>query len=82
MTRAENAGNMTALDLLCSLDHVPMTMHGNLPRKASNSDLRRWLCNKSVLINGKRPGPFDPIEFPITELVFFPKNDRTRVTLF
>lgn len=44
--------------------------------KATNSEKRRWLQNKAVIINGERPGPDDSITYPITELVFFPKGKR------
>lgn len=42
----------------------------------SNSQLRRWLDNGSVLINGARPKPTDAIEFPIREFVYFPRKKR------
>lgn len=46
------------------------------PEKASNSEVKRWLEKKSVIINGQKPGPKDIIQFPITELIFFPKGAR------
>lgn len=42
---------------------------------ATNSEKRRWLQNKSVIINDKKPGPDEEIEFPISNLVFFPKSN-------
>lgn len=57
-------------------------MHGNLPRKASNSDIRRWLENGSVLINGVKPKPRDIINFPLEQLIFFPNNPKKRCTQF
>lgn len=47
---------------------------------ASNSEKRRWLQNKAVIINGERPGPDDPLDFPLEQLVFFPKGQR-RITM-
>ena len=35
----------------------------------------------AVLINGTRPKPQDAINFPVTELVFFPKSQKLRVTM-
>ena len=72
---------MTALDFLCSIPHVPMVLHGNEPRKASNSERRRWLENSSVLINGAKPKPLDEIQFPIEQLIVFPKNQKSRCTM-
>ena len=71
----------SALDFLCSIPHVPMMIHGNLPRKASNSERRRWLQNKSVLINGEKPKPSDAVTFPIEQLIFFPKSRKRRCTM-
>lgn len=49
-------------------------------RPASNSERRRWLVNRAVVVNGERPGPDDTIERPIESLVLFPKGNR-RITL-
>ncbi len=61
--------------------------HGHLPMstekpctEASNAEIKRWLKSSSVIINGKKPNVNDEIEFPITELVFFPKG-RRRTTI-
>ena len=42
-----------------------------IPRKPSNSELWRWLNNKSIMINGATPSPKDEVEFPIEQLIFF-----------
>lgn len=47
---------------------------------ASNSERKRWLENGAVLINGKKPKPFDKMELPIIELVFFP-NSKRKITM-
>lgn len=70
-----------ALDYLCSIDHLPMFLHGNLPMKPSNSQRRRWLESRSVLINGQKPGPRDPVTLPVEQLIFFPKNNKSRCTM-
>lgn len=46
----------------------------------SNGEVRRWIKNKAVRINGKIPDEKGFVEFPVTSLVFFPKGDR-RTTL-
>jgi len=62
--------------------------HGHLPMsierpctEATNSEIKRWLKNSSVIINGKKPNINDEIELPITELVFFSKG-RRKTTYF
>lgn len=72
---------MTALEYLISLPHVPMALNGNKPCAASNSERRRWLESRSVIINGVKPGPQDEIVFPVNELVFFPKGERRTTML-
>jgi len=49
--------------------------------KASNSEKRRWLEQKSILLNGKRPGPDDVMEINIFELIFFPKSEKRKTTI-
>jgi hypothetical protein len=44
--------------------------------KASNSELRRRLNTGSVIINGTLPNWDDEVEFPVEQLVFFPKGRR------
>uniref|UniRef100_A0A6M3KE05 RNA-binding S4 domain-containing protein n=1 Tax=viral metagenome TaxID=1070528 RepID=A0A6M3KE05_9ZZZZ len=67
---------MTAFEYLKSLPHLPVNTERGI-NPPSNSDLKRWLNKGSVIINGVKPKPEDEIEFPITELVFFPKGRRT-----
>lgn len=74
---------MNALEFLISLrPAIPMAMNGNKPIIASNGDLRRWLENKAVIINGKKPGPKDENEFPIDNVVFFPKSPERKTTIW
>jgi hypothetical protein len=48
---------------------------------ASHSEMRRWLKNHSIEINGSKPGPDDPVEFPITSFVLFPNKAQSRITI-
>jgi len=66
----------TAWDVIRDIPHIPMDIKGNVGVVASNSCARRWLDNKSILINGEFPKHDGLVEFPITELVFFPKSKR------
>lgn len=67
---------MTAWDFLKSIHSACQFMSRERTGKASNSELKRWLQNKSVIINGKRPAFDDDIDFPITQMVLFPKKNR------
>lgn len=74
---------MTALEFLISLrPAIPMALQGNKPILASNGDIRRWLQNKAVIINNQKPGPMDEIEFPIENVVFFPKSPERKTTVW
>lgn len=66
---------MTALEYLKNLPYLPYDRE-NMRMEPSNSVLRRWLERGSVIINGVKPKPNDEVNYPITELVFFPKRDR------
>ncbi len=47
--------------------------------EASNSELRRWILNGAVVVNGEKLKPDEPMDFPIISFVLFPKK---RVSLF
>ena len=69
---------MTAYEYLKSFREwsaLPMSIERPCT-EATNSELKRWLKNSAVIINGKKPKPNDKIEFPITELVYFSKGKR------
>lgn len=66
---------MTALEFLKQIKFLPMSTE-NPCTKATKSEIKRWLKKKSVVINNIRPLPSDEINFPIINLVFFPKGKR------
>lgn len=68
---------MTCWDFLKELNTCCHFMSIERPGKASNSELKRWLQNKAVEINGLRPKFDDEVDFPITQMVLFPKKNRT-----
>lgn len=74
-----NAAVVTCWNFLRGLNDVCHFMSRERTGKATNSELKRWLQNKAIEINGKRPNWNDPVEFPITQMVLFPK--KSRVTL-
>lgn len=68
---------MTALEFLISMrPALPMSVE-NPCKQASNSEIRRWLDQSSVIINGVKPKSKDVVNFPVTSLVFFPKSKAT-----
>lgn len=74
---------MTALEFIISLrPAVPMGFQGTKPIEASNGQIRRWLQDKAIIINGTKPGPQDEIQYPITQVVFFPKSPDRRATIW
>ena len=71
---------MTALELLKDYPFLPSSKEGAGLGRPSGSELRRWLTKGSVLINGETPKPSDEIEYPISQLQFFPQS-KFRTTL-
>jgi len=67
---------MTAFQFLKGLEFLPNSVEREKTGRASNSQIRRWLTNSAVIINGVTPSPDDEVRFPITELVFFPHGER------
>jgi len=47
--------------------------------RPSSSELWRWLSKGSVIINGDKPKPKDEVQYPIKELIFFPKGRRVTI---
>lgn len=76
---------MTALEFLRDFPYVPVTLVRGTGKeiygRPSNSELKRWLMNGSVLINGVKPKPWDTITYPIRELIFFPDSPH-RCTIY
>lgn len=58
----------------------PQSREGNLVGLPSNGELRRWLNNGAVLVNGSRPKPGDEIVWPIWQLIYF-QGTESRVTI-
>lgn len=73
----------SAFEFLKSLKYLPTSVEGRHFERPSNSEIHRWLKNKSILINGVTPNPRDIVEFPIEQLIFFykGKNKCTMIDL-
>ena len=72
---------MNALMFLKDLHRVChfQTREGRKTGKASASELKRWLQNGAVVVNGEKVSWDEEMDFPIFSFVLFPKNP---VTLF
>jgi hypothetical protein len=66
---------MTALNAIKEIGVIPMSAEKPCSHP-SNSEIMRWCNNGSVIINGKKPKANEIVEFPIKELIFFPKAKR------
>lgn len=71
---------MNAFEYLKTLHEVCQfqTREGAKIGLASNSELRRWLRNGVLVMNGRKVGEQDALPYPITSVYLFPKH---RVTL-
>ena len=70
---------MTSIQFLTNLHQVCsfQTREGKKVGKASTSELRRWIQNKALLINGETVEINEIIDFPVFSVVLFPKNPVT-----
>jgi len=72
---------MTAFEYLKAFPYLPVSIvrghkQGLYFGRPANAEIKRWLLNRAVIINGTRPAPHDEITFPIKELIFFPGGKR------
>jgi hypothetical protein len=69
----------TVLSFLVSLHQVCsfQTREGKKVGKASNSELRRWIQNKALIINGETVEWNEPLDFPMHSVVLFPNRAIT-----
>jgi len=72
---------MTHLEYLIGLkDALPFSSEQPCQR-ASNSEIRRWLKNGTVLFNGEKAEFNEIVDYPLFSVVFFPKSEKRRTTL-
>lgn len=50
-------------------------------KRATNSELSRWIEQGSLLINGERVSLKEEMDFPIISVVLHPKSKNRRITL-
>lgn len=67
---------------LRELHAICQFMSVEVPGKvASGSELRRWIEQGSILINGERIKPDELLDFPMISVVMFPKSEKRRSTI-
>lgn len=47
--------------------------------RASNSELKRWIQNKALIVNGETVAWDEPMDFPVFSVVLFPKHPLTLI---
>lgn len=70
---------MNAWEFLMDINKVCFFMSRERTGNASNSELKRWIKNQALKINGESVKWDEKIDFPIISVVLFPKHP---VTLF
>jgi hypothetical protein len=71
-----NNSKLTCWDFLKELNTVCHFMSRERTGKATNSELKRWLQNKAVVINNHKVAFDDLVPFPVTQMCLFPKSKR------
>ncbi len=67
---------MDAFKFVKTLEYLPSSTEGSKLGRPSNSEIRRWLLKRSIVINGVRPLSGDELCFPIKGLIFFPSSKK------
>lgn len=69
----------TAWDFLKDLHEVCsfQTREGKKVGRASNSELKRWIQNKALIINSETVAFDEDLDFPLISVKLFPKNPVT-----
>lgn len=70
---------MTAWQYMIDLHQVCNFMSRERSGKATNSELKRWLKNQSVQLNGRRISWDEDVDFPVKQLILFPKKRKTTI---
>lgn len=74
---------ITALDWMKSLHAICQFQSIETPNKiASGSELRRWIEQNAVIVNGEKLSPKETMDFPIISVVLFPKSEIRRTTIW
>ena len=68
---------MNNWQFLMKINKVCSFMSRERTGKASNSELKRWLMNKAVIVDGKPVIWNNEVSLPIASFVLFPKKPIT-----
>ena len=68
---------MTCWQWLMDINKVCSFMSRERSGKASNSELKRWIQNKALVINGETVEWNEAMDFPLISIVLFPRNPVT-----
>jgi hypothetical protein len=70
---------MNALEFLKALHEVChfQTREGKKVGRASNNELRRWIENKALVVNGEKVEWHEIMDFQMISVVLFPKHPIT-----
>lgn len=71
---------MNAIEIIHHIGVIPMSIEQPC-KQPTNAEIKRWLDQGAVIINGIRPKAKDRVNFPIRQLVFFPKSFNRRTTV-
>jgi hypothetical protein len=74
----------TVLDFLVSLRPMLPYSTEQPGKLASNSEVRRWCNSKTMIVlNGETVKKHDQeMQYPVTQLVFFPKSHKRKTTIY
>jgi hypothetical protein len=73
---------MTAFEAVKMMEALCVGFHSTEKHgMASNRELRQWLNDGAIAINGTKPKPNDDIGDSIHSFVLFPKHDNKRRTI-
>lgn len=73
---------MNSLSWLKELNKLTQFMSVETPgKKATNSELQRWIEQGAILFNGERVTKNELIDFPLISVVLFPKSETKKITL-
>lgn len=67
---------MTGLGYILSLNEVCSFQSRERVGKASKSEIRRWILNGAVLVNGEKLIWDEEIDFPVNSVTLFPNGKR------
>jgi len=65
---------------ICQFCSVETPTRDGRVHHPSNSELRRWIEQGSLLINNEKCKPDEILDFPLISVVLFPKSGVKRIT--